>query len=113
MTDLVVIDGELFVLDPGSPPGLNPLSANAGILHVRERTMTKNERIKRLEDKIRDLEATVTEQAMRIGVLEARPLVPYVPTEPWPKPSYPLIPTYDRDSTDNHPPWYPPTITVC
>lgn len=73
--NLVMIDRKLFVLDPGSPPGLKPLSADAGILHARSRGMTKNQRIKQLEDKVRTLEATITEQTIRIGVLEARPLI--------------------------------------
>lgn len=34
--NLTIIDGELYLLDRGSPPGLTPLSDNAGILLVRE-----------------------------------------------------------------------------
>lgn len=54
--------------------------------------MTKNERIRQLEDKIRALET-------RIVMLEARPLWPwYRPTEPI-KPIYPIAPTWTGDNT--------------
>ena len=31
---LAVIDGELYLLDEGAPPGLEPLPEDAGILHA-------------------------------------------------------------------------------
>ena len=42
--------------------------------------MTKTERIELLEAQVKALKATITEQAIRIGMLEARPLV--MPTVP-------------------------------
>ena len=41
--------------------------------------MTKNERIAQLEARVKALEATIAEQAIRIGMLEAQPrFMPYV-----------------------------------
>ena len=32
---LVVLDGDLYVLDEGAPPGVEPLAEDAGLLHAR------------------------------------------------------------------------------
>ena len=60
--------------------------------------MTKTERIKQLEDRVRELETTITEQAIRIGMLEARPIYPqwtYTTPEPvMPQPWYRPIDPY-------------------
>lgn len=49
--------------------------------------MTKTERIKQLEAQVKALEATITEQAIRIGMLEAQPrVIPSVPEAPWYRP---------------------------
>lgn len=69
--------------------------------------MTKTERIAQLEAQVKALERAVTEQAIRIGILEARPLVMPQWTYKTPEPMTPPFLFSDDNITVTYPSWSP------